>query len=164
MASAVTIRAKRREFYDEIKEKYDATDEEIVRQLVNAGHEGFNIANIKQYRIILNAYFSVKQELVKKEKIKETADKAGDWKKKIFPKPEPIPCPILDCEGTKIFKNRGSREWICSNGGRRHFNAVRVAYMWGEVNEKSQEEIDEKATHFSHLEEYTDVLDKAEAS
>jgi hypothetical protein len=157
--TGVALKVARKNFFNEYKEKYKTTNEEIARELINSGHQGFKAENINQYRIILNAYFAERERQKDyskevKERIAKAADKAGEWRKTIFPDPIPTPCPIIGCDGLRLFGRVGSVDWKCTKGGRKHYNALKVAEMWGAVNEKGDDEIHEKATHFASLGEW----------
>ena len=157
--SGIAHRALRDKFYSRVIEEYNTTKEEIVRILMNAGHQGFDPDDrtIQIYEMAIKAYFGAKKnnEVKAKEvrqKIAETADKAGEWRKTIFPVPYKTPCPISGCDGTKIFVPWNSADWSCSKGGKKHYRAIKTAEIWGSVNGiEDYEKVVEKATHFSKL-------------
>ncbi len=164
--SGVALKVARKKFFEEIVEKYNTSNEEIARILVNAGHSGYKAENEPQYRIIIDAFFKESERQKEKtkevkERIANAADKAGEWRRVIFPEPERLPCPINDCGGIRLRGRVGSQEWYCSKGGRRHFNALKVAEMWAAVNRIEEDQlINDKATHFTELEDWNVSLEE----
>jgi len=157
--NGIAGRVVRDKFYEELIKQYGTSKEEIIRILSNAGQTSFSTdkQSLSSYKIIVNAYFEEKKRSQKtneeiSERIANAADKAGEWRKFIFPTPYNNPCDVEGCDGTKIFVPHNSTEWSCSKGGRKHYNAVMVAEFWAHskgIEEASK--IHEKAAHFAGL-------------
>ena len=144
--SGIALRAIRTDFYNEVKAKYETTNEEIARVLINAGFEEFRAEERKQYMVILDAFFNQKE--VVKQKIKEATEHAGDWKKTTLGVKETYPCPIIGCTGHKVFHKGNSRDWKCTAGGETHYYAMRLAKIWKYLHQDDIS-IEEKATELA---------------
>ena len=154
--SGVALRVMKDNFYKENIEKYDTTKEEIVRILLNGGYEAFKAEEMPSYNALVEATFRERGK--KAQKIVEAAEKAGDWKKKIFPKAEPAPCPIPECDGVKLFPYPGTEDWKCSKGGSSHCTALKVAKLWASVKgiEEDTQMLNKAKSLLDNMEEQRD--------
>lgn len=138
--NAKQIKEIRAEFYQNTRNKYNTTNEEIVKILKRAGYENFKAEQVPSYNALLEANFTDTQE-AKREKIKVAAENAGKWRepRQVFP------CPIPKCTGQKIFRYGGTENWDCSAGGHSHWLAMQVAKLMIGVRGLSPETIPQEA-------------------
>ena len=160
------------EFYKSLTKQYNTTNEVISVILTKNGVDKFDTADVDKYSKIVHTYF-----FKKNKEVKPAREHSNNNPVQVFsghgktsscgPTPlermnnEKYPCPILGCNGYKIFSTTFHDGWSCSTGGHKHRVANTLAHLWKNLHPDSPTTAEERALQFLNDTKEEDIEERS---